>query len=296
MDVSTFLEQTRDPATRRSNYRETVRQYYDGVTMFYRHGWGECFHFAPFRGRETVTEAIEAQHRMLIAAAGIERQHRILDVGCGIGGPARSIARLTGAHVTGVTISPAQVKAARQLTRKRHLGALCEVVLGDAMKLAYGDKSFDVVLSIESACHMPDKAAFYAECARVLRPGGRLAGWDWILTPGRDVETARREHAEPICTYFALPTLSTLEEIGEHLRGAGLEVNRLEDLAADNPNRCWWEPLARRLESPISRVASRLSPTLSMMQTSGEILVRAARAGAFSALGFFVAEKPRHLS
>ncbi len=294
MDVRSFLAQTHDPAARRRNYQELVRQYYDGVTLFYRHGWGECFHFAPFSGRETVPAAIEAQHRLLVRAAGIKATHRVLDLGCGIGGPARSLARLTGAHVTGVTISPEQVKTARQLTRRQRLEGCCEVVLGDAMKLAYPDASFDVVVTIESACHMPDKAAFYAECARVLRPGGRLAGWDWIFTPRGDVEAERREHAEPICAYFALPALSTLEEIGEHLRAAGLSVVRLEDL--DVGERRWFEPLARRLENPLSQVASRLSSTLAMMQRSGELLVRAARAGAFSALGFHVSEKPRATS
>jgi sterol 24-C-methyltransferase len=291
MNVTSFLEQTNDPAVRRQNYRQLVREYYDGVTRFYRHGWGECFHFAPFLGGENEAQATLAQHRRLVRAAGIERGTRVLDVGCGIGGPARSIARLTGASVTGVTISPEQVKAARELTRKQRLEGQCEVVLGDAMKLAFPDASFDRVLAIESACHMPDKAAFYAECARVLRPGGRLAGWDWIFTPGLDVERERREHVEPICQYFALPTLSTLAEIGEHLLAAGLEVITLEDLDAGNPRRRWWEPLAKRLDSPLSRVASRLSKTLSMMQRSGELLVSAARAGAFSALGFFVAEK-----
>jgi sterol 24-C-methyltransferase len=291
VDVSKFLDQTKSAEARRTNYRELVRQYYDGVTLFYRHGWGECFHFAPFEDREPTAHAIEAQHRRLVQAAGIERRHRVLDVGCGIGGPARSIARLTGAHVTGVTISPEQVRTGRRLTRRQHLEARCELVLGDAMRLAFPDRSFDVVLSIESACHMPEKAAFYAECARVLRPGGRLAGWDWIFTPRGDAEAERRELAEPICAYFALPTLSTLAEIGEHLQAAGLVLRRLEDLDAGSGRR-WWEPLARRLESPVSQLASRLSPTLTMMQTSGELLVRAARARAFSALGFFVAEKP----
>lgn len=33
----------------------------------------------------------------------------VLDVGCGVGGPAREIAKFTGAHITGITINEYQV-------------------------------------------------------------------------------------------------------------------------------------------------------------------------------------------
>jgi len=291
MNVMSYLERTRDSHLRARDYKELVREYYDTVTPFYHKGWGEYFHFAPFAGRETVRQALEAQQLLLAQKASIRRSDRVLDVGCGIGGPGRNIARRTGAHVTGVTISPTQVKTAQGLIRRQGLQERCQVLLGDAMHLDFPDDSFDVVLAIESACHMPDKAAFYAECARVLRPGGRMTGWDWIRTGGAALDEAGCNEA--ICAYFALPSLSTLDQIADHLRAAGLLVLEVEDLAPHSaPTRPWWDSLQHQLRSPLTRVASRLSRTLGMMQTSGELLVRGGQSGVFSPLGLFVADKP----
>jgi sterol 24-C-methyltransferase len=291
MNVTSYLEQTKSPDERTANYHELVKEYYDSVTFYYWKGWGEHFHFAPFSGSEPLKQALEVQQRLLAREAGIEPGMKVLDVGCGIGGPTRSIARISGARITGVTISPAQVKAAQELTWREGLQDRCQVILGDAMDLDLKDNAFDVVYMIESACHMPDKRAFFRECARVLRPGGRIAGWDWIRT---EKPNAGAELIEPICTYFALPGLCTLEEIGEHLTHAGLEVLKTEDMGElGSSSQRWWSPLDRQLGSLLARITSRLSPTLGMMQRSGELLVEAGKAGAFSPLGFFVARKPQ---
>jgi cyclopropane fatty-acyl-phospholipid synthase-like methyltransferase len=290
--VSNYLEQTADPQVRERDYRRLVQRYYDTVTFFYQYGWGECFHFAPFFGTETLRTALLRQEQELAREAGLRAGMAVLDVGCGIGGPARNFARLTQAHITGITISAAQVKTARRLTRKQGLSGHCVFLQMDAMTMSFPDAAFDAVVSMESGCHMPDKAAFYAECTRVLKPGGILAGWDWIQT-GCPLEADRRQFIEPICRYFALPTLSTLEQIKAHLAHAGLEVLKTEDHGSrGSSTRTWAAPLQQRLNSPIVRLASRLSGTVGMMQRSGELLVNAGKAGYFSPLGFFAARQP----
>jgi len=289
MNVAALMELSQDQHRRATGYQTLVRNYYEHVTDFYRWGWGDHFHFAPFLGSEPVSRALEAQQDLLVREAGIGPGLRALDVGCGVGGPACHIARTTGARVTGITISPTQVRIARRLFRRAGLERRCEVVLGDAMQMSFDSQSFDVVYAIESACHMPNKEHFFAECARVLADGGTLAGWDWVRCSGSDAE----RFTDPICRYFVLPSLCTLEQIGEHLRHAGLEVLTLEDLAhRSNVARPWWQPLERRLASRLSWLAVQFSPTLRMMRSSGERLVAAGKAGAFSPLGFFVARKP----
>lgn len=59
---------------------------------------------------------------------------RVLDVGCGVGGPAREIARFSDAHVTGLNNNAFQVDRARKYTEKAGLSERVEFVKGDFMK------------------------------------------------------------------------------------------------------------------------------------------------------------------
>ena len=93
---------------------------------------------------------------------------RILDVGCGIGGSSRILAKYYGFNVTGITISPAQVKRARELTPS---GLNCNFQVMDALDLKFEDGSFDAVWSVEAGAHMNDKTKFADEMLRTLRPG-----------------------------------------------------------------------------------------------------------------------------
>lgn len=58
------------------------------MTSFYEYGWGESFHFAPRWKWESLRESIK-RHGQL----GLQKGQKVLDVGCGIGGPLREIAR-----------------------------------------------------------------------------------------------------------------------------------------------------------------------------------------------------------
>jgi MPBQ/MSBQ methyltransferase len=101
---------------------------------------------------------------------------RVLDVGCGIGGSARILARDYGFDVLGISISPGQIARARELTPE---GLRCRFAVMDALALELPDASFDAVWSVEAGPHMPDKQRYADELLRVLRPGGQLAVADW---------------------------------------------------------------------------------------------------------------------
>ena len=101
---------------------------------------------------------------------------RILDVGCGTGGSSRILAKYYGFHVTGITISPAQVKRARALTPSR---LNCSFKVMDALNLRFEDGCFDGIWSVEAGAHVKDKTKFADEMMRALRPGGYFALADW---------------------------------------------------------------------------------------------------------------------
>ena len=245
MNIARLLARSGDPVARSDGYVELVRQYYDVVTSAYRRGWGDCFHFAPFFGKESLQEALTRIHRLIVEGAAMAPGMVALDVGCGVGGPARSVAAISGACVTGLNISHNQVVVCRQLTHKSGQTATVRFVVGDAMAMPFPDATFDVVYSTEAICHMPDKAGSFRECYRVLKPGGVFTGVDWFWLD--DPETACvRPHREPLYTYFQIPYLLQAREMRPLLERLGFTVEREEDLGeCGSTERRWWDPLAR---------------------------------------------------
>lgn len=70
---------------------------------------------------------------------------KVLDVGCGVGGPAREIARFSDAHITGVNNNDFQIGRARKYTEKAGLSGQVQFVKGDFTKLSqqFGEGTFD---------------------------------------------------------------------------------------------------------------------------------------------------------
>lgn len=92
--------------------------YYDLATDFYEEAWGQSFHFCRFTIGEPFLQALARHEHYLAYKLGIEQGMEVLDVGCGVGGPAREIARFTGCQVVGINNNGYQIaRAARQTQR-----------------------------------------------------------------------------------------------------------------------------------------------------------------------------------
>jgi ubiquinone/menaquinone biosynthesis C-methylase UbiE len=122
-----------------------------------------------------------------------ERETAVLDLGCGPGDLAAIlVARLPGARVIGLDLSPGMVELAR-----RHGGAngRLRFEVGDAARLPFESGSIDLVVSTLSLHHWTEPAAVFSEMRRVLRPGGAALVYDLrLLTVEADAmpEIARR--------------------------------------------------------------------------------------------------------
>jgi len=110
----------------------------------------------------------------LAALGQIERGCRVLDLGCGLGGSARYLAREHGCDVTGVDVTDSYCEAARELSRRLRLDDRTRFRQASALALPFEAASFDVVWTEHMQMNVEDKPALYAEVARVLRPAGRL--------------------------------------------------------------------------------------------------------------------------
>jgi MPBQ/MSBQ methyltransferase len=202
----------------------------DGILEFY---WGEHIHLghygSPPRRKDFLTAKVDFVHEM-VRWGGLDRLPpgtTLLDVGCGIGGSSRILARDYGFAVTGVTISPQQVERARQLTPPE-LDARFQV--DDAMALSFPDASFDVVWSVEAGPHMPDKAIFAKELLRVLKPGGVLVVADWNQRDDRQVPLNFWEKPvmRQLLDQWSHPAFASIEGFAEQLEATGLVQGTVE--------------------------------------------------------------------
>ncbi|MEA5571414.1 methyltransferase domain-containing protein [Calothrix sp. UHCC 0171] len=155
----------------------------------------------------------------------------ILDVGCGIGGSSLYLAGRFGAKVTGITLSPVQAERAKQRAREFGLGNRTNFQVADALNMPFADNSFDLIWSLESGEHMPDKVKFLQECHRVLKPGGTMIIVTWCHRPidNFPLTVEERKHLEEIYRVYCLPYVISLPEYAEIARQLPLQNLRTAD-------------------------------------------------------------------
>lgn len=111
----------------------------------------------------------------LANALPIKADHHIVDIGCGIGGPARYMAQRFGCRVSGIDITEPFVEAANKLTLLLKMERQVKVELGDGQHLPYGDAMFEGGYSQHVTMNIADRARFFSEAFRVLKPGAFFA-------------------------------------------------------------------------------------------------------------------------
>merc|ERR1719436_1318538 len=232
---------------RNADYANLVDSYYDLATEFYEWGWGTSFHFADRRQGETFDQSIKRHEYYLAGRLGVNRGATVLDCGCGIGGPARNIAKFTGAQVKAVTINQFQVNRGNTISSREDMRDEVELIQADFMKLPFPDASFDAVYAIESTCHAPDRHGVYGEILRVLKPGGIFACYEWCLTDKYDAkDELHRRIKKDIEVGDGLPDLVHTSVCTKALVDAGFEKLEARDVMLDGnlgSGEPWYTPL-----------------------------------------------------
>jgi SAM-dependent methyltransferase len=197
---------------------------------------------------DAITEEVLQQHDQdhyggtaatdrLIAEAAVRAEDVVLDVCSGMGGPARYLAWKTGCDVTGLDITASRVEGATELTRVAGLSGSVRFVHGNALAMPFRDASFTLAIAQESFAHIPGKPRLLAECARVLRPAGRLVFSDILHRGNLSVRDTQR-----LFEGMTFSDIATVEGYAEQLRLCGMEIVRLVDLTQE-----WTRILVERL-------------------------------------------------
>ena len=114
--------------------------------------------------------------RAVAETLGLRPGMMVLDIGSGIGGPARFLARTYGVTVKGIDLTPEHVEVARSLTRRTGLSdEQVSFQVGDAVDLPFGPEQFDAATMLHVAMNIPDKVRLFRSVHRVLKPAGVFA-------------------------------------------------------------------------------------------------------------------------
>ncbi|NJN88348.1 MAG: methyltransferase domain-containing protein [Leptolyngbyaceae cyanobacterium SL_7_1] len=219
-----------------STLQEQIQQFYDQSSGLWEQIWGEHMHHGYYgadgRDRKERRQAQIDLIEELIQWTPIKQASQVVDIGCGIGGSSLYLAEKFSASVQGITLSPVQANRASERAQAAGLADRVQFQVADALAMPFGDRAFDLVWSLESGEHMPNKVKFLQECYRVLQPGGTLMMATWChrpVTPTTPLTANEHRHLEDIYQAYRLPYVISLPEYEAIARAIGFQSIRTVD-------------------------------------------------------------------
>lgn len=244
--IGSTLSRVRDSLTSKERTREELKigiaGFYDRSSQLWEDVWGEHMHHG-YYVPEDRTDHVQAQIDLIdevLKWANVPEDGsngnvptKCVDVGCGIGGSSRHIAGKYGCTANGITLSPYQAGRGNELAKEQGLDHLASFQVADALEMPFENNSFDLVWSLESGEHMPDKEKFVNELFRVAMPGGRIIIVTWChrdLLPGEPGLSKKEEKLlAKINRAYYLPRWCSVDDYVKILEKNGAKDIKRED-------------------------------------------------------------------
>jgi len=227
-DASSLVDAEQLEAEVKEMYRNVARE--EEAELHFEVGRDLALHLGY---PQNVLEAVPAEALASFAGVGyyfelaaLETAEKVLDLGSGSGTDVFIAAVQVGdsGRAVGIDFTDEQLAKARRLKDREGFSQV-EFVEGGIDDLPFEDQSFDVVISNGVINLSPVKSRVFAEAARVLKPGGRVALAD--IVSGRPLKERTRRDVDlwAACIAGAIPRRSYVDAI----EGAGLRVREVRE-------------------------------------------------------------------
>jgi len=195
-----------------SDLKETINKYYANKESL----WGYTFimhdskHFGYYpQDKAGLTEKV-AQHNyqeLVAKTLAVKPGEYLLDAGCGRGVMACYLAKARDVNVWGIDLVDFEIEKAKNKAHQLGVSDKVNFIVGDYSTTGLKSNSYDAVYTNETLSHSPDLGKAFAEFYRILKPGGRIALFEYVLANDEEFTQQNMDMIDLIIKYSGMAGL-----------------------------------------------------------------------------------------